>query len=184
LGFGSNGRSPPLLTGPHSSNPQKDRKRRRPADLHSNGPQRWLYLRLASVRVRGPVGRKRDGIPHVAGAYLEAYSGQCYRSCEILWVPDIRLRRWPGVIRVRSGMIRVRDIAAGVPDLLSAQRLDSATHAIGGIQECGDSCATNMSGGCDVEDRAAGCGAALVMEVGPPGSPAQGEVPNRRRLRR
>jgi hypothetical protein len=39
----------------------------------------------------------------------------------------------------RLGMIRVRDVTAGVPDLLSAQRLDSATHAIGGIQERGGS---------------------------------------------
>jgi hypothetical protein len=35
-------------------------------------------------------------------------------------------------------MIRFRDVAAGVPDLLSAQRLDCAAHAIGGIQDCGD----------------------------------------------
>lgn len=45
---------------------------------------------------------------------------------------------WGDASPVRFGMIRVRDIAAAVPDLLSAQRLDCALHAIGGIQECGD----------------------------------------------
>lgn len=49
---------------------------------------------------------------------------------------------WGDASPVRFGMIRVRDVAAGVPDLLSAQRLDSATHAIGGIQERGDPGAT------------------------------------------
>src|SRR6476661_8509999 len=45
---------------------------------------------------------------------------------------------WGDVRPVRFGMIRVRDVAAGVSDLLSAQRLNSAPHAIGGIQERGD----------------------------------------------
>ena len=35
-------------------------------------------------------------------------------------------------------------------------------------------CATNATGGCDVEDRADGGGAALVMEVGPPQPPCRG----------
>ena len=35
-------------------------------------------------------------------------------------------------------------------------------------------CATNASGGCDVEDRADGCGVVLVMEVGPPGPLCRG----------
>jgi putative transposase len=45
---------------------------------------------------------------------------------------------WGDASPVRFGMIRVRDVAAGVPDLLSAQCLDCAPHAIGGIQDCGD----------------------------------------------
>jgi hypothetical protein len=35
-------------------------------------------------------------------------------------------------------MIGVRDVAAGVPDLLSAQRLDCVPCAVGGVQDCGD----------------------------------------------
>ena len=35
-------------------------------------------------------------------------------------------------------MMGVRDVAAGVPDLLSAQRLDCAPRAVGGVQDCGD----------------------------------------------
>jgi len=44
----------------------------------------------------------------------------------------------------------------------------------GGDQVCRRSCAKNATGGWDVEDRTDGCGAALVMEVGPPGSPCRG----------
>jgi hypothetical protein len=39
---------------------------------------------------------------------------------------------------VRFGMMGVGDVAAGVPDLLSAQRLDCAPRAAGGIHDCGD----------------------------------------------
>jgi hypothetical protein len=39
---------------------------------------------------------------------------------------------------VRFGMIGVRDLAAGVPDLLSAQRLDCAPRAVGSVHDCGD----------------------------------------------
>ena len=39
---------------------------------------------------------------------------------------------------VPSGMIDVRDVAAGVRDLLSAQRLDRALHAVGVVQDRGD----------------------------------------------
>jgi hypothetical protein len=39
-------------------------------------------------------------------------------------------------------------------------------------------CATNATGGCDVEDRADSRGVALVMEVWPSGIALQGEVSN------
>lgn len=39
-------------------------------------------------------------------------------------------------------------------------------------------CAKNATGGCDVEDRTDGCGAALVMEVWPSEAALQGEVSN------
>jgi hypothetical protein len=57
-----------------------------------------------------------------------------------LWVPDIRLRCCRGVMPIRFGfdMICVRDVAAGVSDLLSAQCLDCAPYALGDIQDCGD----------------------------------------------
>jgi hypothetical protein len=58
------------------------------------------------------------------------------------------------------------------------------TNTGGPVQGRGDQCATNTTGGCDVEGRVAGCGAALVMEVGPPGPLMQGVVRNHRRLLR
>ena len=37
-------------------------------------------------------------------------------------------------------------------------------------------CATSATGGCDVEDRADGCGVVLVMEAGPPQPPCRGRL--------
>jgi DinB superfamily len=45
---------------------------------------------------------------------------------------------WGDMTPVRFGMIGVRNVAAGVPDLLSAQRLDCAPRAVAGIPDCGD----------------------------------------------
>jgi hypothetical protein len=54
-----------------------------------------------------------------------------------LWVPDTRPLplTWGETCPVRFGMIGVRDVAAGVPDLLSAQRVGCAAHAVAGIHD-------------------------------------------------
>ena len=57
-------------------------------------------------------------------------------------MPDTRSRRCPVVMPVRFGMIGVCDVAAGVSDLLSAQRLDWAPRPIGSIHDRGDPGAT------------------------------------------
>src|SRR2546421_8829790 len=69
---------------------------------------------------------------------------------------------WGDASPVRFGMIRVRDVAAGVPDLLSAQRLDCAAHAIGGIQDCG------APGAAPSGERLASTGGTPSAELGRP----------------
>jgi hypothetical protein len=69
-------------------------------------------------------------------------------------------------VRLEFGMIRVRDVAAGVPDLLSAQCLDCAPYAIGGIQDCGD------PGAASPGERLASAGRTPSADLGKP-CPAQ-----------
>jgi len=83
-----------------------------------------------------------------------------------------------------QGKIAVRVCGFAVVDRDPGARLAGLAGPQPGIQGRGDPCATNTTGGCDVGDRVAGCGAALVMEVGPPGPLMQGEVRNHRRLLR
>jgi hypothetical protein len=81
-------------------------------------------------------------------------------------------------------MVMDRADATGLPRCDERVRAAAAATDEQSGERRGDPCATNTTGGCDVEGRVAGCGAALVMEVGPPGPLMQGEVRNHRRLRR
>ena len=59
--------------------------------------------------------------------------------------------------------------ATGLPQRDERVRVAAAAAGERPGQERGDLCATNTTGGCDIEGRVADCGAAPVMEVGPAG---------------
>jgi hypothetical protein len=70
---------------------------------------------------------------------------------------------WGETCPVRFGMIGVRDVATRGPDLLSAQRLGCAAHAVGGIQDRRDHVGfQKWACACDLCDRYARCHGMIV----------------------
>ena len=70
---------------------------------------------------------------------------------------------WGETCPVRFGMIGIRDVATRVPDLLSAQRLGCAAHAVGGIQDCRDHVGfQKWDCACDLCDRYTRCHGMIV----------------------
>jgi hypothetical protein len=85
------------------------------------------------VRARFPLVITSSGTPYPHQPESEAHPKARVR----LWVPDTRPLplAWGETCPVRFGMIGVRDVATRVPDLLSAQRLGCAAHAVAGIHD-------------------------------------------------